>query len=133
MFPVYCGKCLSRKAVHNGFDKFSQGRSKVADDARPGAEVTETTVKRLVCCGFRRTDKATGQVYQCWSRICREINVLSRFEYCTFYVLYPFAIYLLTLPHIHKLFSRFGGSDIQIVPPIILSKLDCTFYFGGVH
>jgi hypothetical protein len=35
----------------------SQGRSKVADDARPGAEVVETTVKkkRLRCCGFRRT------------------------------------------------------------------------------
>jgi hypothetical protein len=36
MFPVYGGKCLSRKAVHNWDEKFSQGRSKVADDARPG-------------------------------------------------------------------------------------------------
>jgi hypothetical protein len=33
MFPVYCGKCLSPKAVHNWVEKFSQGRSKVADDA----------------------------------------------------------------------------------------------------
>jgi hypothetical protein len=33
MFPVYGGKCLSRKAVHNWAKKFSQGRSKVADDA----------------------------------------------------------------------------------------------------
>jgi hypothetical protein len=32
--------------VHNWVEKFSQGRSKVADDARPGAEVVETTVKR---------------------------------------------------------------------------------------
>jgi hypothetical protein len=32
MFPVYGGKCLSRKAIHNWFKKFSQGRSKVADD-----------------------------------------------------------------------------------------------------
>jgi hypothetical protein len=31
-----------------------------------------------------------GQVYQCWWRICREINVFSRFEYHKFYVLYPF-------------------------------------------
>jgi hypothetical protein len=31
-FPVYGGLCLSRKAVHNWEDKFSQGRSKVADD-----------------------------------------------------------------------------------------------------
>jgi hypothetical protein len=32
MFPVYVGKCLSRKAVHNWVEKFSQGRSKIADD-----------------------------------------------------------------------------------------------------
>jgi hypothetical protein len=32
MFQVYGGKCLSRKAVHNWAEKFSQGRSKVADD-----------------------------------------------------------------------------------------------------
>jgi hypothetical protein len=29
MCPVYGGKCLSRKAVHNWIEKFSQGRSKV--------------------------------------------------------------------------------------------------------
>jgi hypothetical protein len=29
MFPVYGGKCLSHKAVHNWVKKFSQGRSKV--------------------------------------------------------------------------------------------------------
>jgi hypothetical protein len=49
MFPVYCGKCLSRKAVHNGVEKFSEGVSKVTDDARPIVEVAETTVKRLLC------------------------------------------------------------------------------------
>jgi hypothetical protein len=32
MFPVYGGKCLSGKAVHNWVDKFSQGRSEFADD-----------------------------------------------------------------------------------------------------
>jgi hypothetical protein len=32
MFPVYGGKCLSRKAVHNWVDRFSEGRSKVSDD-----------------------------------------------------------------------------------------------------
>jgi hypothetical protein len=32
IFPVYGGKCLSRKAVHNWVEKFSQGRSNVADD-----------------------------------------------------------------------------------------------------
>jgi hypothetical protein len=44
MFPVYDGKCLSRKAFHNWVEKSSQGRLKVADDALPGAEAVETTV-----------------------------------------------------------------------------------------
>jgi hypothetical protein len=96
-YPLYGGKCLSSKAVHNSVDKFSQRRSKVADDARPGAEVAQTTVKKLLCCGFRRTDKAIGQVYQCWWRICREINVFLRFEYNMFYILYLFVSYLLIL------------------------------------
>jgi hypothetical protein len=76
MFLVYGGKCLSRKAVDTWFENFSQGQSKVADDARQIHPVEiETEVKTLLCCGFRRTGKAMGQVYQCWLRICREINV----------------------------------------------------------
>jgi hypothetical protein len=39
-----------------------------------------------------------GQVYLCWWRICREIIAFSSFEYHVFYVLYPFVIYVLTLP-----------------------------------
>jgi hypothetical protein len=41
-----------------------------------------------------------GRIYQCWWRICREINVFSRFEYHMFYVLYPFVTYLMALPRI---------------------------------
>jgi hypothetical protein len=52
MFPVYGGKCLSPKAVHSWVEKFSQGRSKFADDARPGAEVAETTAKIFYAAGF---------------------------------------------------------------------------------
>jgi hypothetical protein len=48
LFPVYGGQCLLRKAVHNWVEKFSQRRSKVADDARPGEEAAETTVKTLL-------------------------------------------------------------------------------------
>jgi hypothetical protein len=33
MFHVQGGKCLSRKTVHNRVEKFSQGCSKVTDDA----------------------------------------------------------------------------------------------------
>jgi transposase len=50
MFPVYNRKCLSRKAVQNWVDKFSQGCAKVADDARRGLPVeiaTDATVQRV--------------------------------------------------------------------------------------
>jgi hypothetical protein len=60
-FSDYGWKCLSRNA-------FSEGRSEVADDDRAGAKVAETTVERLLCCGFRCNGKEMGQVYQCWWR-----------------------------------------------------------------
>jgi hypothetical protein len=50
MFPVYGGKCLMCKAVHNWVEKYSQRRSKVTDDAQPGHPVeteTETTEQRV--------------------------------------------------------------------------------------
>jgi hypothetical protein len=75
--------------------------------------VAETAVKRLPWCGFRRTGKAMGQAYQCWWRICREINVLSSFEYHMFYVLYPFASYLLTLPR--RLDKDLKGNDHSLI------------------
>jgi hypothetical protein len=42
-----------------------------------------------------------GQLYQCWWRICWEINIFPRLEYHMFYVLYPFVTYLLTLPRMY--------------------------------
>jgi hypothetical protein len=50
MLPVYTGKCLSSKAVHDLVEKFSQGHSKVARDPQPGCPVetaAETTVQRM--------------------------------------------------------------------------------------
>jgi hypothetical protein len=50
MFPVYGGKCLFCKAVHNWVEKFSQGRSKVMDDACPCCPVeiaTDATVQQV--------------------------------------------------------------------------------------
>jgi histone-lysine N-methyltransferase SETMAR len=77
------------------------GRRFTDDDVETEAfKVAETTVKRLQCCKFQYTGKASRQVYQCWWRICREINVSSWFECHMFYVLYPFVTYLLTLPRI---------------------------------
>jgi hypothetical protein len=54
-FPVYGGKCLSCKVVHNWVEKFSQGRSKVAYDIRPGAKMYETTNKKYA--QIKRWDK----------------------------------------------------------------------------
>jgi hypothetical protein len=71
-----------------------------------GVEVAETTVKRLLCCGFQRTDKAMEQVHQCWWRIWQEIYVFSRFEYHMLYVSHPFLTYLLTLPHKSTVFTQ---------------------------
>jgi hypothetical protein len=45
-----------------------------------------------------------GQVYQCWWRVYREINVYTRFEHGIFYVLYPFVTYLLTVPRTRSYF-----------------------------
>jgi hypothetical protein len=59
MFPLYGGKCLSRKPVHNRIEKFSQGLSRAADDARPGrpvkiaTEVTVHWVEELIRAGRR--------------------------------------------------------------------------------
>jgi hypothetical protein len=65
MFPVYGGKFLSRK-------RFTTSGKCSADDEEVETEVRKclrTTVKRLLCCGFRRTGKAMGQVYQCLWKI----------------------------------------------------------------
>jgi hypothetical protein len=98
MFSVYGGKCLSRKAAHNWAQKFSRERSKVADDAQPGVEVAETTVKRLLCCGFalvkrwdRCIDVGGGCVEKCHfrvriSHVVRFISICDLFTDCPSYV-----------------------------------------------
>jgi hypothetical protein len=79
MLTVYGGKRLSRKEVHNWVKRFSQGRSKVADDARSYLEVAETTVKELLFCGFQSTGKAMDKcMHQCWYRILSRVRLVTR-------------------------------------------------------
>jgi hypothetical protein len=81
---------LSRKAVQPSWQNFRWWRI----DWNGGVEVAETRVKILLFCRFRRTGNAMGQVYQCWWRICREINVftVSNITCFTFYIhLWPVA------------------------------------------
>jgi hypothetical protein len=59
----------------------------------------KSNVLLYVFCGQKDSMQVMmGQGYQCRWRICRELKVSSRFEYHTFYVLYPFVTYLLILP-----------------------------------
>jgi hypothetical protein len=72
MFSVYGGKCLSCKAVHIGVEKFSEGRSKVADDAWPRRLVeiaTEGTVRRMeeLILADRRMTTIDSIQYSAWS------------------------------------------------------------------
>jgi hypothetical protein len=54
MFPVYGGKCLSCKAVHNWAEKFSQGCPKVADDAQPGRLIALLRLRQKeLCSGWK--------------------------------------------------------------------------------
>jgi hypothetical protein len=70
MFPVYIGKCLSHKGVHNWVEQFSQGRLKDTDDARSGCPVetgTEATaqqVKELIRADRRMID-SVATVLEC--------------------------------------------------------------------
>jgi transposase len=97
IFPVCSGKCLSRKAVRSWVEKFPQGCSKVADDARPGAEVAEKNSQKTSMLRVCTHCKTMGHMYQgCW-KICREINVFFfQVRIPHVYVLYPFVTYLLT-------------------------------------
>jgi hypothetical protein len=62
IFPVYGGKySVSFKAVHNLVEK-------VADDVRPGAELTDTAIKRFLCCGFGSTGTRVSMLVEDMSR-----------------------------------------------------------------
>jgi hypothetical protein len=51
MFLIYGVKCLWYKALRNWVEKFSQGRSKVADDGRPSRPVEiATEAKTFMLC-----------------------------------------------------------------------------------
>jgi hypothetical protein len=107
MFPVHDGKYLSSKAVHNWVKKFSQRRSKAADDT----EMAETTVKRLLSWGFPRTRKAMGLL-----RISMLVENMSRKISPA-----PFRIsHVLCFISICVLFADYPSS---VPPPQALSKV----------
>jgi hypothetical protein len=52
MFPVYGGKCLSRKAVHIWVEKFSEASLKVADDETEVQKWLKQQSKYFYAAGF---------------------------------------------------------------------------------
>jgi hypothetical protein len=83
MFPVYGGKCLLRKGVHNWFKKLSQCFADYEEVETGMRKWLRQQSKDFYAAGF----EALGHVHQCWWRICREINVFpgSNITCFTFY------------------------------------------------
>jgi hypothetical protein len=73
MSPFYDGKCSSHKAVHNWVANASPMTKTLKRRCGSGWDNSQ----KLLCCWFRRTGKAMGQVYQYWRRMCREMTVFS--------------------------------------------------------
>jgi hypothetical protein len=63
MFPVYYGKCLLCEVVRNCVEKFSQGHTKVADEAQPGCPVEwlRQQPKLFFAAGF-------SSLVKCWNK-----------------------------------------------------------------
>jgi len=53
MLPMYGEHCLSRQAVHNWVQKFSEGQTSIEDKHRAGRPVEITTLETLQCAGFQ--------------------------------------------------------------------------------
>jgi hypothetical protein len=77
--------------------RFTAGSINSFKDEEVVTEVRKWLRQQSKDCGFRRASKAMGHLYQCWWRICREINVVPSSENHIFYVVYPFVTYLRTL------------------------------------
>jgi phage terminase large subunit-like protein len=99
MFPLYGGKCLLRKAVHNWVKKYSQGSSKVTDDEIEVRNFLKQESENFYAAGFEALMKQWDKCIPVGGDMLRNKS-FSSFEYQMFYILYPFVTYLLTLLYI---------------------------------
>ena len=53
MLPMYGGHCLSRQAVHNWVQKFSEGRRSIEDEHRVGRITFRQQPKEFFAAGFQ--------------------------------------------------------------------------------
>jgi hypothetical protein len=93
--------------------------------------VTETTVKRIICCRIQRIGRAMGQVYQYWWTVCREINASfsgSNITCFTFYInLWP----MYWIPRI--IISTNGCHEVRVCIRLRFSKQDVCLWFYLSH
>jgi hypothetical protein len=70
MLPMYGGHCLSRQAVHNWVQKFSEGRTSIEDEHRVGRITFRQQPKRIFRRRFPGTCETVGQVFKSVWRLC---------------------------------------------------------------
>ena len=70
MLPMYGEHWLSRQAVHNWVQNFSEGRTSIEDEHQSSARVVPTTTKRSFRRRFPGTCETVGQVFKSVWRLC---------------------------------------------------------------
>ena len=70
MLPMYGEHCLSRQAVHNWVQKFSEGPTSIEDKHQSSARVVPTATKRIFHRRFPGTCETVGQVFKSVWRLC---------------------------------------------------------------
>ena len=70
MLPMYTEHCLSRQAVHNLVQKFSEGRTSIEDKHRAGQPVEITTPETLQRVEDIIRAETVGQVFIFVWRLC---------------------------------------------------------------
>ena len=70
MLPMYGEHCLSRQAVHNWVQKFSEGRTNIEDEHQSSARVVPTATKRIFRRRFPGTCETVRQVFKSVWRLC---------------------------------------------------------------
>jgi hypothetical protein len=89
MFLICGGKCLSRKAVHNWVEKFSQGRSKVVDDETEVRKWLRQQSTDFYAVGFAALVKLLDKCVTVGGGYVEKYNAffpVSNIKYFTFYV-----------------------------------------------
>jgi len=70
MLPMYGEHCLSRQAVHNWVQKFSEGRASVEDEHRAGQPVEIATPETLQRVEDIIRAETVGEVFKFVWRLC---------------------------------------------------------------